>query len=141
MTTRASYRLLRTVLIGSIILGLAAGGHLAGGGRLPGPAILLALCTLTVLPVLALTKFQLSLPVLAGMLGAGQAWLHWAFHAFSGPAPLGDSALSGHARHVPALALEPLGAAASAHHAAGNWQMFAAHALATAATAVVLARG
>lgn len=139
MTTRASYRLLRTVLIGSITLGLAAGGHLAGGGSLPGPAILAALCALTVLPVSVLTKFRLSLPVLAGMLGAGQAWLHWAFHAFSGSAPLGASALSGHARHVPAL--EPLGAAGSAHGAAGDWQMFAAHTVATVATAVVLARG
>ena len=140
MTTRASFRLLRTVLIGSTILGLAAGGHLAGGGRLPGPAILVALCALTVLPVSVLTKFRLSLPVLAGMLGAGQVWLHWAFHAFSSPAPLGASALSGHARHIPALALEPLGDAASAHGAAGDWQMFAAHAVATVATAVVLAR-
>lgn len=79
MTTRASFRLLRTGLIGSTILGLAAGGHLAGGGNLPEPAVLMALCALTVLPVSMLTKFRLSTPVLAALLGAGQLWLHWAF--------------------------------------------------------------
>jgi hypothetical protein len=47
MMPRASFRLFRTGLIGSIVLGFAAGGHLAGGGLLPQPAILAALCALT----------------------------------------------------------------------------------------------
>ena len=32
--TRASFRLFRTCLIGSVVLALAAGGRLAGGGQL-----------------------------------------------------------------------------------------------------------
>ncbi|MFK4299790.1 hypothetical protein ABH924_004976 [Arthrobacter sp. GAS37] len=142
MTTRASFRLLRTGLIGSIILGLAAGGHLAGGGRLPEPAILFALCALTVLPVAMLTRFRLSLPVLAGLLGAGQAWLHWAFSALSdGAAPAGPL-ISGHTGHTPgAVASQTVTAAMPAHAAASDWQMLAAHAVATLGTALVLARG
>ena len=141
MTTRASFRLLRTGLIGSTILGLAAGGHLAGGGSLPEPAILVALCALTVLPVSVLTKFRLSMPVLAGLLGAGQP-------GCTGPSTLSPARrlqparlMSGHAHHTPVPALDSFGAAPPAHAAAGDWQMFAAHAVATLATAVVLARG
>ncbi|MDR7083770.1 hypothetical protein J2X01_003070 [Arthrobacter ginsengisoli] len=141
MTTCASFRLLRTGLISSTILGLAAGGHLAGGGTLPEPVILMALCALTVLPVSVLTTFRLSMPVLAGLLGAGQLWLHWAFHALSGAAPAAGPALSGHAHHTPFPAMGSFSAAPPADTTAGDWQMFAAHAVATLATAVVLARG
>ena len=74
MTTRASFRVFRSGLIGSIILGLAAGGHLAGGGRL---AAIRRSCWRSVpwrmVPVAALTRFRLSFPVLAGLIGAGQA--------------------------------------------------------------------
>ncbi len=70
MTTSAPFRFLRTSLIGSIILGFAAGGHVAGGGSLPEPAILTALCALTILPVAILTRFRLPLPLLAGLLSA-----------------------------------------------------------------------
>jgi hypothetical protein len=141
MNARASFRLLRTGLIASLITGLAAGGHLAGGGTLPEPAILLGLCALTVLPVSILTRFRLSFPALTGLLGAGQAWLHWAFHSLSAAALPGGSVPGGHAHHTPGPALEVFGAGAPAHAAAFDWQMFAAHALATVATAVVLARG
>jgi hypothetical protein len=139
MMTRASFRLLRTGLITSLIVGLAAGGHLAGGGVLPQPAILLALCALTVLPVSVLTKFRLSFPVLVGLLGAGQAWLHWAFQALSTAAPAGSAVPSGHAQHSAIVPVESFGPAASAHN--GDWQMFAAHAVGSVVTAVVLARG
>lgn len=141
MTTSAPFRFLRTGLIGSIILGFAAGGHLAVGGELPPPAILTALCALTILPVAILTRVRLSLPALAGLLGAGQLCLHWAFCALSGTstaAPL----LSGHAGHVPlAPAPETVSAIVSTHAAASDWQMLAAHTMAILGTALVLARG
>ena len=86
--TRASFRLFRTLLIGSLIVALAAGGHLAGGGRLPEPAIVTALCAVAMVPVAVLTRFRLSFPVLAGLLGAGQLWLHWSFGALSAAAPV-----------------------------------------------------
>ena len=85
--TRASFRLFRTCLIGSVIVALAAGGHLAGGGRLPHPVILTALCAVAMVPTAFLTRFRLSFPVLAGLLGAGQAWLHWSFGALSARGP------------------------------------------------------
>ena len=75
--TRASFRLFRTGLIGSIIVALAAGGHLAGGGRLPEPAILTALCAVALIPVAVLTRFRLvlSCPDRAARRGAGLAAL------------------------------------------------------------------
>ncbi|MFH5880459.1 hypothetical protein [Arthrobacter sp. NA-172] len=139
--TAAPFRLLRTALIGSIILGLAAGGHLAGGGNLPAPAILTALGALTILPVAVLTRVRLSLRALAGLLGGGQLWLHWAFYALSGASSAAPSQ-SGHAGHVPfAPPPETVGAITSTHAAASDWQMLAAHTMATVGTALVLARG
>lgn len=142
--TRAGFRMLRTGLIGSAILGLAAGGHLAGDGSLPAPAILTALCALTMVPVAVLTRFRLSLPVMAGLLGAGQAWLHWTFGALSAgtPGAMPQPMAPGHAGHAPvALATEPLNTAMPAHGTGDGGLMFAAHVLATLVTALVLARG
>lgn len=141
MITSASFRLLRTGLIGSIILGLAAGGHMAGGGKLPEPAILMALCALTVLPVAILTRFRLSMPVLAGLLGAGQFWLHWAFCALSPGVSSAAPLQSGHSGHVSGLLPGTPIAALPAHTAASDWHMFAAHAVATLGTTLLLARG
>ncbi|MDQ0029191.1 hypothetical protein [Arthrobacter bambusae] len=138
--TSAPFRFLRTSLIGSIILGLAAGGHLAGGGNLPAPAILTALCALTILPVAILTRYRLSVPVLAGLLGAGQLCLHWAFCALSG-ASSASRLQSGHAGHVVFVPAADTLSAASTHVAASDWQMLAAHTVATLGTALVLARG
>ncbi len=141
MTTSAPFGFLRTSLLGSIILSLAAGGHLAGGGELPAPAILAALCALTILPVAILTRVRLSLPALAGLLGAGQLCLHWAFCALSG-ASTAAQLQPGHTGHVSlAPAPETVSAIASTHAAASDWQMLAAHTVATLGTALVLARG
>ena len=120
MMPRASFRLFRTGLIASIVFGLAAGGHLAGAGSLPAPAVLAALCAVTMVPVAALTRFRLSFPVLTGLIGAGQIWLHWAFIALSGgaPAAVPPAVLSGHAGHsghAASLGHESLAGAAQAH--------------------------
>jgi hypothetical protein len=142
--TSAPFRLLRTGLIGSIILGLAAGGHLAGGGSLPAPAILTALCALTMIPVAVVTRARLSVPVLAGLLGAGQLCLHWAFCALSPGASSVAPVLSGHVGHVPSTptpAPETASALLPTHAAPSDWQMLAAHAVASLGMALVLARG
>jgi len=147
MMPRASFRLFRTGLIASIVFGLAAGGHLAGAGSLPAPAVVAALCAVTMVPVAALTRFRLSFPVLAGLIGAGQIWLHWAFSALSGgaSAAVPPALLSGHAGHAghgaASLGHESLAVAAQAHTAAPDGLMLAAHAAATLGTALVLARG
>ncbi len=153
MLTRASFRLFRTGLIGSVIVALAAGGHLAGGGRLPEPAIVTALCAVALVPVAVLTRFRLTFPVLAGLLGAGQVWLHWSFSALSAAAPAGLPARmagTGHPGHanqavagVPPEVLDASLAVPGAlvPGAGTDAAMFAAHAAATLVTALLLARG
>ncbi|WP_314192952.1 hypothetical protein [uncultured Arthrobacter sp.] len=147
MMPRASFRFFRTGLIGSLVIGFATGGHLAGGGQLPSAAILAALFAVTMVPVAALTRFRLSCPALVGLLGAGQFWLHWAFDALGGAGaaePESAALMPGHAGHAggasdPAF-LSPA-AAESVHSAASDGVMFVAHAVATLCTAVLLARG
>ena len=142
--TRASFRLFRTGLIGSMIVALAAGGHLAGGGRLPEPAIVTALCAVVLVPVSVLTRFRLSFPALAGMIGVGQLWLHWSFDALSAAAPgaVRSRMTDGHSRHAAAaVAPEMLDPSMAASAADMDGAMFAAHAVATLGTALLLARG
>jgi hypothetical protein len=144
MKPRASFRLFRTGLIGSIVVGFAAGGHLAGGGLLPQPAILAALCALTMVPVAALTRFRLSFPVLTGLLGAGQLWLHWALSALSAgtpPARVPQALPTGHAGHPGTSLVHEALTVMPIHASAPDGLMFAAHALATLGTALLLARG
>lgn len=153
--TRAPFRLFRTGLIGSVIVALAAGGHLAGGGQLPGPGILAAVCAVALVPVAVLTRFRLSFPVLAGLLGVGQLWLHWSFDVLSAAVPVRIPAgMSGHAHAVSGLApglagqamapgsLDASFDAAMAGPGAGmDAAMVAAHAVATLLTSLLLARG
>lgn len=144
MTPRASFRLFRTGLIGSVVLGLAAGGHLAGGGQLPELPVLAALCALTMVPIAALTRFRLSFPVLTVLIGSGQLWLHWAFTTLpvGGQADVPHVLLLGHAGHATTtLAHETLTVGVPAHAATPDALMFASHAVATLGTALLLARG
>ncbi|MFF2246752.1 hypothetical protein ACFVTM_21585 [Arthrobacter sp. NPDC058130] len=147
--TRAPFRLFRTGLIGSIIVALAAGGHLAGGGRMPEPAIVAALCAVAMVPVAVLTRFRLSFAVLAGLLGGGQLWLHWSFDALSAmavPARMAGSHPGHAAAAMPPGTLDGTLDASMAVPVAGpgagmDGVMFAAHAVATLGTALLLARG
>ena len=146
MNPRASFRLFRTGLIGSVVLGLAAGGHLAAGGQLPALPVLVALCAASMAPVAALTRFRLSFPALAGLIGAGQLWLHWAFGTLSGaPSGVPQVLLSAHAEHTDHVATTvahgTLTVAVPAHTEAPEALMFAAHTVATLVTALLLARG
>jgi hypothetical protein len=144
MLPRAPFRLFRTALIGSILVGFSAGGHLAAGGRLPEPAILAALCAVSMVPVAALTRFRLAFPALTGLLGAGQLWLHWAFDALSAAssATAPPQLMPGHAQHSGmVVSAEAFAGAAPAHEAASDGLMFVAHAVATLAAALVMARG
>ena len=143
MLPRASFRLFRTALIGSIVVGFSAGGHLAAGGRLPEPVILAALCAVSMIPVAALTRFRLTFPALTGLLGAGQLWLHWAFGALQpvSPATAPQPLTTGHAQHSGTVLAAEAFVGATPAHAASDSLMFAAHALATLATALIMARG
>lgn len=144
---RASFRLFRTGLIGSVVLSLAVGGHLAGGGLLPAFSVLAALCGVTMIPIAALTRSRLSFPVLNGLIGAGQLWLHWAFEALSAgnPPTVPAAMLASHGDHLHRAAThvvsETLAVSARAHALAPESLMFASHAAATLVTALLLARG
>ena len=145
--TRAPFRLFRTGLIGSVIVALAAGGHLAGGGRMPEPAIVAALCAVAMVPVAVLTRLRLSFAVLAGLLGAGQLWLHWSFDALSAaplavPAGMAGTHPGHAAAAIPPGTLDGSFDASMAGPGAGmDAAMVAAHAVATLGTALLLARG
>lgn len=144
MMPRASFRLFRTGLIGSVVLGLAAGGHLAGGGQVPALFVLVALSGVTMIPVAALTRFRLSFPILTALIGAGQLWLHWALDVLTvgSPSAVPPALLAGHASHgTMQMGHETFAVTAPAHVAAPGALMFVSHVVATFATALLLARG
>lgn len=138
---RAPFHALRSGAISTVVVLLAAGAHIAGGGELPTAPVLLALVALTALAATLATRFKLNLVTMAGLLGAGQLALHEAFTALS---PI-TANVQGTNHH---LGIEPLssGLDVTATHThelgtAVGTMMFVGHVLATVATAVVLAKG
>ncbi|MGG5173298.1 hypothetical protein ACQR35_14180 [Pseudarthrobacter sp. J1738] len=149
MSATAPLRFLRTCVITAAVLGLAAGAHAAAGGHLPPAAVMTLLTVLVMAPVMALSRYRLSLPAIGGILAAGQGLLHLAFTGLSSLdghcAPAGVAAHTHHQTFaIPdcALAASTAAAAAGDDMAAGaGAAMTAAHVLATAVTALILARG
>lgn len=136
------FHFLRAALLSAGILSLAAGAHVLGGGELPAPAILTAVLALTVLAATTATRLKLNVGAMTALLGAGQLVLHEVFSAFSFPALAAGQAPAG-VHHVSVTAMPALEAAAH-HHATGSTGgplMLVAHVVATAACAVLLARG
>ncbi|NUU30283.1 hypothetical protein [Arthrobacter sp. C9C5] len=147
---RAPFHALRSAIVATTIVTLAAAAHVVAGGQLPAPAILFAFLALTGLVSTTATRLKLNLPAMTGLLGAGQVVLHEAFAAFSTPVGTpgpGPGSVTG-------------GIAAPAHHAglgtipvpadhlrlheldsALALSMLAGHALATLACALLLAKG
>jgi len=68
---RTPFHFLRSSALATVILTLAAGAHLAGGGELPAPAILLAVLALTALGSTTATRLRLGFPAVAALLGGG----------------------------------------------------------------------
>ncbi|QDY89310.1 hypothetical protein E7Y32_03110 [Arthrobacter sp. UKPF54-2] len=143
---RTPFHSLRSAMVATTIVALAAAAHVVGGGQLPAPAILAAFLALTGLVSTAATRLKLNIPAMTGLLGAGQVVLHEAFAAFSAPIA-GAVTRSGHfgtpGHHdggiplpVPAGHLQP-----HALDSALALSMFAGHTLATLACALLLARG
>jgi hypothetical protein len=127
----------------TVILTLAAGAHLAGGGELPAPAILLAVLALTALASTTATRLRLGFPAMAALLGGGQLGLHKLFTAF-GPPGVGTApaAAAPHEGHLPGPGiLAPAAAHLHEADAATGPLMLAAHALATLGCALLLAKG
>lgn len=144
----------RSGVITACGLGLAAAAHIAGGGNLPPVQVMLLLAVLSLCPVTLLARRRLRLPAMAGILGAGQAALHAAFTALSGPsAHCTGAAVSAHGHHTAAAVPDcaaAVGNTAVGHAASATAEavaglpapvMLMAHLLAIAVTAVLLARG
>lgn len=140
---RTPFHFLRSSAVATVILSLAAGAHLAGGGELPAPAILLAVLALTALGSTTATRLRLGFPAMAALLGGGQLALHKLFTAF-GPAAVGAAPTTA-APHEAHLAGAELLAPAATHlhgaDAASGPLMLAAHALATLGCAILLGKG
>ncbi|GAA1264421.1 hypothetical protein [Arthrobacter pascens] len=150
MQPHAPLRLLRSLIVTGVIVGLAAGGHLFGGGNLPAPMITVALAALVLVPVTWLTRRELSFTTLLGLLGAGQLVLHEAFSTLSVSAVCQTPVTGGSHLHAGTSTLHCLPSASAgasagmdAHAAAGAdpMAMLAGHVLAVLATAWFLRRG
>jgi hypothetical protein len=141
-SAQAPFHFLRAGLLSTGILSLAAGAHVVGGGELPAPGILLAVLALTVLAATTATRLKLNFAAMTALLGAGQLALHEVFSAFSSPVlAAGQAPPGGH--HVSITAMPTLEATAHLHAtgSAGGLLMVVTHAVATAACALLLAKG
>lgn len=146
MTMGSALRFGRSAVVAAAVLCLAAGAHTAAGGAMPPAAVVLALGALTWLPVMVLAGRRLGPVTVLAVLSFGQLALHQAFELFgtvqcapSGPMAehAGHAGHLGHAGHA-AVALDCVSASA---HTGNSPGMLAAHVLATAVTALMLARG
>jgi hypothetical protein len=141
----APFHLLRASALAAGTLALAAGAHVAGGGRLPAPGILLAVLALTALASTVATRLRLSFPAMAVLLGGGQLALHELLTAFS--APLHVTAGVAAPAHVHSGGLVTFNAFVplAEHLSPANPElaplMLAAHAAATLGCALLLAKG
>jgi hypothetical protein len=144
MPRMARLRVPRSLAVAAVIVALAVGAHTVGGGILPAPSILLGLGALTLVPVAVLSSRRLSVGTLALTVGAGQVVLHRALTVLSPAAvclPVGHPAGGTHL-HVTSLMCRLPESPAAAHGPldSSDVAMAAAHALATAATVLLLAK-
>jgi hypothetical protein len=146
MHVRAPLRFLRACLITISTLSLAAAAHTGAGGHLPGISVLVLLAVLSLAPVMLLCRYRLGLPVMAGVLATSQTALHWAFTTLAETAEhCTGPGIPAHGHHQPVTFTDcaTTSGIVAGHELTGGSgaAMFAAHVLATAATAVLLARG
>jgi hypothetical protein len=138
-------RVFRTVAITAVIVGLAVTAHVAGGDRAPRPLGVAGLALVTAYACAWLSRRRLSPVAVTALVGAGQWLLHHAFDLLQAPVCTPVGAGAGHAGHVRVTGgclgeTGGTGALATAHGAASG-PVLAAHAVATLATALILAGG
>lgn len=140
MGRRAPFRFSRALAVTTASFGLAAGAHTLAGGTLPAPEILVGLLALALAPVMILARAKITAPGMLVLLGAGQLALHQAFDAFTVSAAFIPAA-SEHLHGQAVAGTLTAGPLMTGHTAAPGALMVALHALATLATALLLARG
>jgi len=136
---------LRAALVASLVLSLAVGAHVLGGGALPDPLILVLTGALVLAGASALARRRLRHRTLLPVLGLGQVVLHGVLAALAVPgtaagqlAPTGAGTTGAHGNHLHGLVLPPgsgTGAVDAAVEAASTG-MVLAHVLATVVTAL-----
>ncbi|MFJ4209026.1 hypothetical protein ACIPY2_11255 [Paenarthrobacter sp. NPDC089675] len=137
---RSPFHALRSVAMAAVIVLLAAGAHVLGGGLLPALPVFAALLALTGLAATLATRFKLNFPAMTVLLGGSQLALHEAFTVL---APIDAAAPTG-PHHSGSEMLAPvLDPAAHIHElgTAAGALMFAAHVVATIGSAAALAKG
>ncbi len=96
-------RLARALAVTSVVFGLAAGAHVAGGAELPVPSVLALLAAVVLAGSVAVTRSRLGLVAVGCALGIGQVALHHAFVLLTASpdcAPVAPPAAdAGHAHH------------------------------------------
>ncbi|WP_336854084.1 hypothetical protein [Sinomonas albida] len=135
---RAVFRLSRAAAVAGVSVLLAAGAHTAAGGALPDPLILAALLALSLVAVMLISGRKISATAMLAVLSATQLVLHEAFIVLS-EGPNTAPVLAPGSEHVHVLGM--MASSGGAHVHSEGPEMLAAHAVATLATALVLARG
>lgn len=141
---RAPFHAVRSAMVATTVVTLAAAAHVVAGGLLPAPAVLFALLALTGLVTTTATRLKLNFAAMSALLGAGQVVLHEAFSALSPPAAAAVTGGPAGRAHHGGAALLPLPADHLPLHqldSALAWSMLAGHALATLACALLLSKG
>ncbi|MHA7154646.1 hypothetical protein [Arthrobacter sp. TMN-50] len=133
------FRLVRSSSTSAVVLALAAGAHVIGGGNLPAPLIVAALGSATLLAVTVIAKKALSLPALLLLLGLGQLLLHHALRLTT----TATACTAAPARHhaVQAVSCPSSSFQGHAETAHTDVRMLALHAAAVVVTGFMLQRG
>lgn len=148
-------RLARALVVGAVVLALAAGAHLMGGGVLPAPTVLALLGGMVLAAAVAVAGRRLSVVELGALLGGGQLALHTAFGLLATSTLCTTSSAGGaggaHAHHGAAATVRCTTTQAAASGATpvdgllpglgSAPTMLVLHVLATCATGLVLLHG
>ena len=132
-------RLLRASVLGAVSLLLASGAHVVGGGHLPGPGVLAVCSVLLGLVAAVVTARRCRFGVLGLLLVGQQALLHTLFTVAGSAAHVQLAATHHHGVPAPGVGVVATGPAMDMP--GPSWAMWLAHAVATLATAWLLARG
>jgi len=142
-----SLRVLRAAMLGSVAFALSLSAHVVAGGQAPSMTICLALTMACGAVSMGLTSGRLGLPAITTTLGVFQLGLHYCLMWLASAScvagsPVGAAPMRMHGGPAQMLTCAPMvaGAMASTAHVSTGL-MLGAHAVATMATAWVLAHG
>jgi hypothetical protein len=125
--TTGAWRALRGFVVGSTAMGIAAAGHVLGGGRLPGVTSLAALALVVSLACVWLSDLRWTTSRLVLALALAQIAFHGLLIALTASSPAGHDTMSAMRMHGAALGM--------------TYPMLFGHLAAVLTSAVLLGRG